>query len=681
MFHPRKLAGAVALALGLVGAVHATGNPNSTFNSVVVFGDSLSDAGNISLATNPAIQPPLEFTTNPGAVAVQNVAAGLGYNLTASLAGGSDYAWGGAGINNNSPGTPAAVPTITSQVSSYLAGNSVNSHALYVMWGGANDIFNAATSVAAGTTAQQLIAQTLATQASLAVAGGLIPNNPAAIAAFEAQITPTVTAQVNAQVAAAAGVSSFQTAAQAQATIAAAGQQEVKLIGALQAAGAKNILVFNLPNIGLTPEALAQGSTAAASLTGLSVIYNSQLNAGLKQLGKGIIPVNAFALLNQVIANPAAYGFSNVTTPACGAGSSSVQCGPQGSGLPYTYAPGANQTYLFADGVHPTTAADVMLSQVVLSELAAPQQISLLQEAPLAAVTSQTAAVRDQMMADTFGSTTRAFANVSYANQHFDQRAGAPRTSSDNVDLTVGADVHASDAISAGVALGVGEHNADLTGNGGGYKLQALTGLGYVTWHSAGAYAGIYGDFGQASYTDVNRAFMIGSRPTTESGKVDGSYVGLGLHGGYWFNVATLKTGPFANFEYQNIKIDGYNENGNDATAMWFGRQQRNALISTLGWRLQGTLNTQGMAVTPFVELGWNHDSRAGTDMVTAGLNSMNGSFEMAGFTPDKNWGTAKAGFNVQVMQNLSAWVAFNSHFADRSQSINGFNLGVKYGF
>jgi outer membrane lipase/esterase len=680
MLHSRKIAGAVALALGLVGAVHATGNPNSTFTGVVVFGDSLSDAGNISLATNPAIQPPLEFTTNPGAVTVQNVASGLGYSLTASLAGGSDYAWGGAGINTNSPGTPATVPTITTQVNSYLASQRVDSHALYSMWGGANDILSAATSVAAGAAAQQAIPQIVAAQTQLAINNGVIPNNPAAIAAFEATITPTVTAQVNAAAAAQAGVASVQTADQAQAGVVAAAQQEVKLIGALQAAGAKNIVVFNLPNIGLTPEALEQGASAASSLTSLSVIYNSQLNAGVGQLGKGIIPVNAFALLNQVIANPGAYGFSNVTTPACGVGSSSVQCGPQGSGLPYTYAPGTNQSYLFADGVHPTTAADVLLSQVVLSELAAPQQISLLQEAPLAAVTSQTAVVRNQMEADNFGSTTRAFANISYSNQEFDQRAGAPKTTSNNVDLTLGADVHATDYISAGAALGIGEHYADVSG-GGGYDLQALTGLGYLTWHTGSAYAGVYGDFGQASYTNVNRVFMLGNYRTHESGKTDGSYVGLGLHGGYWFDVGSLKTGPFANFEYQNIKINGYSESGNDATAMWFGRQQRNAVISTLGWRLQGHWQYDQMDMGPYVELGWNHDSRASTDMVTAGLNSMNGSFEMAGFTPDKNWGSANVGLTAQFSQNLSGWIAYSGHFADNSQRSNGVNLGVKYGF
>lgn len=680
MVHPRKIVGAIALALGMVGAAHATGNPNSTFNSVIVFGDSLSDAGNISLATAPAIQPPLEFTTNPGAVVVQDVAHALGHPLTASLAGGSDFAWGGAGITNNTPGTPSTVPTITSQVDAYLASQRINSHALYSMWGGANDIFYAATSAAAAATAQQLIAQTVAAQASQAVTAGLIPNDPTAIAAFEAQITPTVTTQVNAQVAAAAGVSSLQTAAQAQASVVAAAQQEVKLIGALQAAGAKNILVFNLPNIGVTPEATEQGASAAASLTELSAIYNGQLNAGLGQLGKGIIPVNTFALLNQVIAHPGAYGFANVTTPACGVGSSSVQCGPQGSHLPYTYAPGTNQSYLFADGVHPTTAADALLSQVVLSELAAPQQISLLQEAPLAAVTTQTSVVRDQMMADSFGSPTRAFANINYSNQEFDQRAGAPKTTSNNVDLTVGADVHATDNLSAGAALGIGEHYADVSG-GGGYDLQAITGLAYLTWHTGGAYAGVYGDFGQASFTNINRVFDVGSYRTHESGKTDGSYVGLGLHGGYWFDVGNLKTGPFANFEYQNIKIDGYNESGDDATAMWFGRQERNALISTLGWRLQGHWQYDSMDLSPYVELGWNHDSRASTDMVTAGLNTMNGSFEMAGFTPDKNWGSANVGLVTQITSNISGWIAYDGHFADNSQRYNGVNLGVKFGF
>jgi outer membrane lipase/esterase len=155
----RLIAGAITAALIFSSSAMAA---SSQFSNVIVFGDSLSDAGNISLATNPAIQPPLEFTTNPGAVTVQNVAGHYGYNLSASLAGGSDYAWGGAGVLTNSPGTPSAVPTISTQVDAYLAGGKVDSKALYSIWGGANDIFYAATAAGAGATAQQLIQQNVA---------------------------------------------------------------------------------------------------------------------------------------------------------------------------------------------------------------------------------------------------------------------------------------------------------------------------------------------------------------------------------------------------------------------------------------------------------------------------------------------------------------------------------------
>src|SRR5579871_6660447 len=86
MFRPRALAGAIALAVGLIATAHASDTPHNTFNNVIAFGDSLSDAGNLSLAVVPSFQPPQEFTTNPGAVVVQNVASGLGYSLTASLA-------------------------------------------------------------------------------------------------------------------------------------------------------------------------------------------------------------------------------------------------------------------------------------------------------------------------------------------------------------------------------------------------------------------------------------------------------------------------------------------------------------------------------------------------------------------------------------------------------------------
>jgi outer membrane lipase/esterase len=609
----RYLAGAIAAALMFGASASAT-----DFSNVIVFGDSLSDSGNIALASGSPV--PMRFTTNPGTTTAENVATGLGFTLAPSLAGGTDYAFGGAGLVNN----VAAVPTLPQQLQMYLGANGgkADSNALYQVWGGANDIFY--------------------------LTGAL--TDPNAIATGAAN----------------------------------AAQTELGLLAGLQGAGARYVVVYNLPDLGKTPSAAAGGAAAQAGATQLAVLYNGVLNSGIAQLsnnGLNVIPVNTYALLNEVIANPSAYGFANVTAPACTGGSgSSIECGPQGSGAPVTYAPGTDQTYLFADGVHPTTAAHAMLGQYVLSVIRAPEQISLLGEAPLAANAAQTRAIRNQMLIDSAGGETRTFVNIDYARQRFDAGNGSPKTSSNNYNFTLGAAVQASDHVSAGVALGVGQSNASFTG-GGGYKLQDISGLGYVTYHAGGGYVGGYANFGQSNFKDIERRIDLGAMHRTESGKADGSHLGAGFTGGWWFDFDNLRTGPFANLEWQTAKINGYSESGNDSTAMWFGSQQRDALVATLGWRMQGHWNVGNTVLSPYAELAWNRDDKADPRLVRAGLNSMNGTFALTGFTPDKNWATAELGLSARLTPSMTSWIGYSGRFSDTSQKYNSFNMGFKVMF
>src|SRR5690348_16898899 len=265
---PRIRILASAFALALSGSAAA-----AQFDNVVVFGDSLSDAGNLSLALGSP--QPSRFTTNPGLVAMEHVADFYGITLAPSIAGGTDFAFGGAGVINNSSAGP--IPTLPQQVQTYLAatGGTADPNALYSIWGGANDVFyNVAL-----------------------YQGGAI------------------------------------TQAQLQANLQAAAQTELQLIGQLGQAGAKRVIVFNLPDIGQTPSSVAMGPTAMAQGTGLSIIYNSALNAGLAQTGVDIIPIDTFGLVHEVIADPARYGFTNVTGTACmGNGTpSSLSCGDRKS--------------------------------------------------------------------------------------------------------------------------------------------------------------------------------------------------------------------------------------------------------------------------------------------------------------------------------------------------------------
>jgi len=690
MFRPRHLACAVALALAS-SAAFAQSAPTGAqpsahaglFDNVVVFGDSLSDDGNLSLALQlPQI---VRFTTNPGQTGVEDVAGYFGIPIAPALAGGTDFAFGGAGILNNSPGTPSIVPTLPTQLGMYLqaTGNKADPDTLYAVWGGANDVFYAATSGAAAATAQQLIQQTIAAQVQQAVANNVIPNDPTAIAAFTAQITPVVTQQVVAQVTAGAGVSSLMDQAQIQAYLQQAATTELGMIKQLGDAGARYVMVSNLPNIGLTPSGIAQGPIAAAQLTGLSITYNSALNAGLASTGVNIIPVNTFAMLNEFVADPSRYGFTNVTQPACTG--SSFGCLPIGTpGAQSTYQPGTQNTYLFADGVHPTTATHAMLAQYAESIITAPGEMSLLGEAPLQINESLNRSVLDQAttsLANTPGDGLRLWANYDYARQRLDAQMNSPKSSNDINTLNIGADIHPSDALTAGMAFTVGQQKDEFAGNAGGFKLQDLLATGYVLWGWQDAYFGAIGSFGHLGYSNVHRNIPIGPTVRYEDGDTSGSHVAFALTGGWWLDFDNWRTGPYADLTWQHIEVDGYNENGNDATAMTFGKQDRHSLIGTLGWQVSANLRAGNAVLHPYARVAWNHDSDADPRDVTAGLVSMPGTFALPGFAPDGNWGSAGIGLAADFTPSFSGWIGYDGRFSDSSQRVNSLNVGAKFRF
>ena len=595
----RHLAGAIGAALLFSAGAHADG-----YQQVVSFGDSLSDNGNVSiLSQSPVIT---RFTTNPGTVAVENIAKYFNLTLTPSLQGGTDYAFGGARAAIANP-----VPATSAQIQQYLTANGgkANPNALYTMWIGANDLLAAV-------------------------------QNPA-------------TAQV---------------------TVATAASNEVAQIKALQAAGAKTIVVFNLPDVGKTPAALSQGAAASAGLTQLAQVYNGILSGGLASSQRGIVPIDTYSLLNEVIANPTAYGFSNVTTPACTT-ASSISCSPN-----TLRDPNAANTYLFADGIHPTTAAHALLGQYAVSVIEAPKKISVLGEAGLATSAAHTRALRNQMLADNFGADSRVFASVEYGQQKYKSQTNSPKTDSDNVNLTVGADAKVGENFNVGGALGIAQTNADFQG-GGGYKMQDLAGSLYAFYHQGGGYVGAYTSFGQLSFTNIDRRIDLGAARRTETGKTDGSHVGAGLTGGWWFGNETLKTGPFVTVEFEQLRVFGYTEYGATSTAMQFGKQTRNARIETAGWRVQGSWQSGSTTLHPFAEIAYNHDGRADKRFVTAGLTNMAGRFSVQGFTPDKSWATADLGIAADFSQRWSGWASYSGRFADDTQRYNSLNLGVKMAF
>jgi phospholipase/lecithinase/hemolysin len=118
-----------------------------SYSSVIVYGDSLSDNGNLFAATSqiPAIggYPPAPYYMgrfSNGPVAVEQLAAKLGVPLI-------DFAFGGAttGVGNQLDGGTQTslgafnVPGMLTELAAFPPPAALTSTALFVVWGGAND--------------------------------------------------------------------------------------------------------------------------------------------------------------------------------------------------------------------------------------------------------------------------------------------------------------------------------------------------------------------------------------------------------------------------------------------------------------------------------------------------------------------------------------------------------------
>lgn len=134
----------VALALCTTTAVAGP------FSDLVIFGDSLSDIGNISQATFGTVPGPYYWNgrVSNGPVYAEPLAVGLGLPaITRSTAGGHDFAYGGAQTTGTGGLNGLFVKDIDEQVTQFLSSQTANATSLYVVFAGANDLVNGQTNV------------------------------------------------------------------------------------------------------------------------------------------------------------------------------------------------------------------------------------------------------------------------------------------------------------------------------------------------------------------------------------------------------------------------------------------------------------------------------------------------------------------------------------------------------
>lgn len=300
------LLAAAALALFVAGCGDSSTEPAAPalFSTMVVFGASLDDVGNVcNLApTACPAAPYFNGRVSNGPLWIELVGQRYGAPITPSRTGGTNFAFSGARTGSIA-GATESVPSMVAQVEQYIqtGPTSFRDKSLFVL--------NAAT---------------VGNDINVALSQGV--TNPSAPATIMAGAVNNVS----------------------------------QMIQRLYLAGARHILLINSTDIGRTPLVRAQGPIAMAAATQLSQQFNAGLAAALPTIranaaGLTIYTVDLFGLATEVAANPATFGFTNVTT-ACLVGSA-VCATPE--------------TFFYWDSFHPTAATGRLVSQRVLTALGA----------------------------------------------------------------------------------------------------------------------------------------------------------------------------------------------------------------------------------------------------------------------------------------------------------------------
>lgn len=305
------------LAAGVVSACVALAAP-ALAAPLVVFGDSLSDSGNVTAAgfydpgqvvSGNSYVPAGTYASgvfSNGPVWVNGFAAAMGWSIDASHdnPAGTNFAYGGARLT---PSVAAAPPSLFEQTQQYLGRVSgvADPEALYVIAGGGNDARDALENYGA------------AYFAALAT-GSADPHGDALAASLPAALQNYVL-----------GMSI--------------------IIESLRDAGAARLLVWNMPYLGSVPALQAGGLGAVAE--GFAQAFNTALG----QLLAAMPTVQLFdlhALGVDFAEDRADFGLTNVSD-ACGA------------------VPGADcSTWLWWDGIHPTTAGHQLIASAMVRAVA-----------------------------------------------------------------------------------------------------------------------------------------------------------------------------------------------------------------------------------------------------------------------------------------------------------------------
>lgn len=636
--------------------------PAMAWDNLTVFGDSLSDGGNIGRFTYDGGQYPIYD---------ELLAERLGQNLQRSTLGGSNYAQGGA------VAIPALDPALNTQdqLAAYLrsTGGRADSNGLYIHWVGANDIAAAVTNPLTAIETIDTSAAAAASQVKTLLDAGagavIVPTTPQL---GETPFMIQTVLRVLGPVSDAAMVAAFQSLDSVSTTDTASRNQAVQ--NAFTQAAAQ---VSDVPAVrdALAEQLYNAWQELSELATTLSTQFNQQEESGLAAIKGNIVRVDIAGLLNEVIASPGQYGLTNTIGMACPVGTSADECASSTPGF------SSAQDYLFADRLHPSPAVHAMIADYIQSILDAPAQVAALSQSPLMMARDMHNTLDGHLQQQRHKPADAGEFTVfgGYAGQHVDYQGDAWSDGDANTaNLTLGIGYQLTDNWQTGVLFSNTNQRQEPSSNfdyrlrGNLVALYSQLTLLEQGWINADLH---YADL---DFDDIERDIKIGPASRTEQGNTGGKLLGMRVQTGWDLPLGThITTGPVASYALDYGRVGGYREQSNNSTSMRYSDQTTHSQIGSLGWRI----DSKEWLINPWAQVSYNHQFGDTDSTVTAGLQSTSTSFARTVEARDKNWLDVAVGANVPLGEKVNAFAGVSMVGGNSDYHQVTWNVGVNATF
>ena len=354
---------------------------------------------------------------------------------------------------------------------------------------------------------------------------------------------------------------------------------------------------FLAGDTGQLPE-IAGNPAGAQVRTAFSTAFNSDIQnvlAGYAQQGSIVHYLDLTAMLNDVKANPAAYGITNgLTCPA----------------FPNTTCVVNPSGYLFyGDLLHLTSDGFAIVAQYVAKQLAAPLTLQAPSDLGLdtASQFGRTLSTRSDLYGNTVTPGLKLFAVGDFVSRNVDASDDNSPFDIDGVGGTIGAE------------YGIGGGAIGVAGNYSRPRVRFGNDSARINAHSwqIGAYGGLTsgGLSGQAyvgygwDKHKITRTGVVENMNANPSG----THVLAGAKGTYLIDVGPAKVGPLLQADYARAKVDGYTESGDPALNLNVGGQTAKSLRGQAGLEVRADFT----GIHPYLDLTAEHEFSANNRVIS----------------------------------------------------------------